>query len=430
MTDYILTIKRVFDRARDEARHGIEKSHSEDPLLERVKDNVSKKLDEKESVVVDRAKKKAEEKKGDLNSDEIAEIIRDVMKEYSEKDNTAEVIDAIIGGVNWLEGKSEIKSTWSASITLMCLLDVREPPNILKLNMVKPSECPNIKACETYIINSQRTDCGWSSSRYDESNSNIFDSSLAVLSLLHLKDLRKRLEPGYEDSQLEEAIDKGINFIKNSRHNLYQGWPPTPDKEIDVGATSLAIRALLKAGVDRRSNDIKDPLKWIKDNQLPDGGWGAVFKKAPGNVSLIARTYDAIAALIEAGEDPKSKIIQKSVEWVSDLQKLVEKDGKWGWGWGREAFKDSTIYISDVENTALAIMILLYGEKEPDSKEVEVGINWLLKRKEADSSCTRWINKEQTNDDETPRVIICLNQYSRSIKRKVGGTKMGWPAIH
>jgi len=99
--------------------------------------------------------------------------------------------------------------------------------------------------------------------------------------------------------------------------NPFGGWHPIPwdNEEIEVGATSWAIIALIKAGVSSSSEIIMKAIKWLRDNQWEDsGGWGRWYNNKKDSIPLIIRTCDAIAALLIADEDPESPIIQKAIE--------------------------------------------------------------------------------------------------------------------
>lgn len=293
-----------------------------------------------------------------------------------ELEDIKEVIDE---GRNWLKTQTDL-SIWAKSVFISCLCELDPPEPLI------------IEKYATDIIDQQNNEGYWYSAW---GSANIYDTSFAVVALI---------EAGI--SPESDIIKKAVNLFKETMHP-YGGWHSSIDRKyIDVGATSWAIISLLKAGENPKSDFIMKPVKWLEDNQRDDGGWGWGWKGGLEKTSLIPKTYDALTALSMVAEKSEneviSSIIQNAKAWLINQQVLVNNEEKvWGWGW--EGFKGKDIdFISEVENTATAIMTLLDNGEGPKSAVIQTGIRWLM---ETRSGSQLWGN------NDTARVIRCLNKY-------------------
>jgi sporulenol synthase len=70
-----------------------------------------------------------------------------------------------------------------------------------------------------------------------------------------------------------------------------------------------------------------------------------------------------------------------------------------GWGW--RGFQNEKLIISDIENTAVAIITMIEGNVSVNSPIIAGGVNFLIEKKDDE---TFW-------GKDTPRVIICLSKY-------------------
>jgi squalene-hopene/tetraprenyl-beta-curcumene cyclase len=188
-----------------------------------------------------------------------------------------------------------------------------------------------------------------------------------------------------------------LSFLQRTQHHTFGAWGPTPNENMSVGATCSAILAQISADVSPKSQSIQQAIKWVKDNQRDDGGWGEKYKEG-SSTSLVSKTYDAISALMAAGLQPSDDTIIRGIQYLLNIQKFVRsKVGEWGWVWSPEV----EIEISDIENTATAIMALLKAGKNIDPLIINMGVQWLLRNRDPKYA---WGN-------DTPRVILCLKDY-------------------
>ncbi|HGJ65419.1 TPA: hypothetical protein ENS27_08535, partial [bacterium] len=115
-----------------------------------------------------------------------------------------------------------------------------------------------------------------------------------------------------------------------------------------------------RSGISRYHNAIKNSVKWLKEHQSSDGGWGT-YRPGLGDVSCVSITSHVISALLEVGGSDKE--IEKAVIWIRES---ITEQGYW-----KDLWLSRNTY-----GTALAIEALIktgYSECE----EVEKGIKWL-----------------------------------------------------
>lgn len=100
------------------------------------------------------------------------------------------------------------------------------------------------------------------------------------------------------------------------------------------------IMALVSAGEDINSQIIQDSKDFILTNQNADGGWSY----APGNSSDIDDTAAAIMALLDAGVGPSNPVITSAVDYLKSKQNA---DGGFpydvNWGTTSNAGSDSWV---------------------------------------------------------------------------------------
>jgi Squalene cyclase len=216
--------------------------------------------------------------------------------------------------------------------------------------------------------------------------SSVYETSYAMISLL---------EAGEKVNS--PFIQESVKFLLTIQNKDYRAWGPTPYENMSVGATSCAVRALVKAEIDPKSECIQSAIRWLEENQREDGGWSDTWKGGSSD-SLITKTYDAISALLASGLDIENDVIKKGVQYLLLIQDFIRNEnGEWGWVWTPNVKID----ISNIENTATAVATLLRAGIKADNLHIKMGIRWLLKNRDFEGS---WGN-------DTPRVIICLNEY-------------------
>ncbi|GLI35420.1 squalene--hopene cyclase [Desulforhabdus amnigena] len=131
-------------------------------------------------------------------------------------------------------------------------------------------------------------------------------------------------------------------------------------------------------GYDRSDRRAKRGIKFIKDLQEPDGAWWGRW-----GVNYIYGTWSVLRGLISIGEDPKAPYIQAAVRWLKEHQ---NPDG--GWGETCESYRYPQLRgkgASTPSQTAWALMgLLACGEEH--SPEVRKGVQYLVETQKADGT--------------------------------------------
>lgn len=142
----------------------------------------------------------------------------------------------------------------------------------------------------------------------------------------------------------------GIDFIAQLKAS-YDG--------IQIGDESLVnddfwgVMALISAGEDSGSDIIQNSLLFIKDCQQPDGGWG--FDAIASWGTDVDSTAAAIMALIAAGESPNSTAVINGLAYIRANQS--DNGGFLSWG------------ATNADTNAWAISAIVAAGQDPTSAD-------------------------------------------------------------
>lgn len=142
-----------------------------------------------------------------------------------------------------------------------------------------------------------------------------------------------------------QAIIEGVNWLID-RQSAAGGWEPY---SLVIG-NSLAVRAYA-AAQERFSSPCALLIDRLKRLQSPDGSWD----------ENITGTAHAVWALIEAGEDRNSLIMQNALGW---LRSQARRDC-------------ADIGTGNTKNISLTLIALLKAGEPRDSQVIVDGITWL-----------------------------------------------------
>ncbi|HEX3436236.1 MAG TPA: prenyltransferase/squalene oxidase repeat-containing protein, partial [Pseudacidobacterium sp.] len=148
--------------------------------------------------------------------------------------------------------------------------------------------------------------------------------------------------------------------------------PPTVD------ITGRILEMLATYGYTRKDKRVEKAIKFIYDEQEPDGSWFGRW-----GVNYIYGTFLVLRGLEAIGVWNHEPQIQQAAEWIRMVQ---NSDGGWGESCG--SYDDPTtrgVGISTPSQTAWAILGLLSaGDTRSDS--VAKGVRWLIECQLADGS--------------------------------------------
>jgi squalene-hopene/tetraprenyl-beta-curcumene cyclase len=209
-------------------------------------------------------------------------------------------------------------------------------------------------------------------------NLNVWDTALSVISL-------KAIEGDKYENQIKQAA---LWLLENQ--NSDGGWPfsglPGGNLPSDADDTALSTLALLKSGIDKEHAAIRESLKWLKDHQSENGGWGT-YIPGTGDVSCVSITSHVIEACLAAGELQEE--VEKAIAW---LKGSISVSGYW----------DDLWLARNTYGTASAIAALVKsGHAHCD--EAKRGIRWLQEVQNSDGGWGEDMesNRTQSTTEQT-----------------------------
>ena len=229
-------------------------------------------------------------------------------------------------------------------------------------------------------------------------NLNVWDTVLSVIAL-------ERSAPGKYVSEITKACEW---LMKNQNDDGGWAFSGMPGGKFisDADDTALAIYALLRWGINRESESIKNGLKWLRQHQSADGGWSA-YRPGLGDVNCVSVTSHAIWALLEAGGH--SDEVQRAVKWIRGC---IHDDGYWSDLWlARKTY-----------GTSCAISALIKAGYS-ECNEVKRGVHWLKKIQNPDGGWGENINGERTSStiEQTAWSTSALLLYDKNDTSAIDG---------
>ena len=288
------------------------------------------------------------------------------------------------------------------------------------------------------VKNSKAEPGGWYFEFNNEFYPDVDDTAQVLLALNKVDNPRERYQ--YDVSQ--RAIDwifsmqckngGWASFDKDNTKMIFEQIPFADHNAMldppTVDITGRILETLATYGYTRKDKRIERAIKFIYDEQEPDGSWFGRW-----GVNYIYGTFLVLRGLEAIGVWNHEPQIQQAAEWLRSVQNA---DGGWGETCG--SYDDPTtrgVGPSTPSQTAWAILGLLSaGDTRSDS--VAKGIKWLLTHQDTDGS---W--DESTGQGSTrqalytgtgfPRVfylayhlyreyfpLLALTNYKRAIERE------------
>ena len=119
-----------------------------------------------------------------------------------------------------------------------------------------------------------------------------------------------------------------------------------------------------------------------------------------GYEAWVNDDFWAVLALTSAGEPATSTVVHESVEFIKEHQNA---DG--GWGWGRKG-----VTASDVDDTAAAIMALVSAGEDRSSEVVENALQYLRDNQRSTGGFPSWDVINSNSDSWAMGAIVSVGQ--------------------
>lgn len=120
---------------------------------------------------------------------------------------------------------------------------------------------------------------------------------------------------------LEQATAYSVAAQNKEGGWRYTSNPPYADVSVTV-AIMMALRAARNAGVFVRKSVVRDGARYVRECQLPDGGF-SYFIKGHGGFSAFARTAAAVVGLYSASipedEEANAKAINRGLRYLQQF---------------------------------------------------------------------------------------------------------------
>jgi len=252
---------------------------------------------------------------------------------------------------------------------------------------------------------------GWYFEFNNEFYPDVDDSAMVCLGLSRVEHPNGR----YQRESVQRAIDWIFSmqcknggwgsFDKDNDKMVFQHIPFADHNAMldppTVDITGRILEMLATYGYNRNDPRAKKALKFIREEQEPDGSWFGRW-----GVNYIYGTMQVLRGLEAMGVDHHEPYIQSGAEWLRMFQ---NSDGGWGETCG--SYDDATtkgVGPSTPSQTAWAVMGLL-AASDTRSDSVARGIAYLLRTQKKDGS---W-DEPQFTGTGFPRVFYLLYHMYR-----------------
>jgi squalene-hopene/tetraprenyl-beta-curcumene cyclase len=215
------------------------------------------------------------------------------------------------------------------------------------------------------------------------------DDSAVVLTTLHrlsfnqTSGLEFAIQKGMDWVLSMQSSCGGWAAFDRDNHMVMLNRIPFADQEAMVDyatadVTGRVLEAMGYFGIDKSHPQAVTGIQFLRDQQESDGCWWGRW-----GVNYIYGTWCVLRGLVTIGEDPKASWIQAALRWLKEHQ---NNDG--GWGETCESYANPELRgqgRSTPSQTAWALMALMVGGEE-DSPEVKRGIQYLLNTQKSDGT--------------------------------------------
>ena len=238
------------------------------------------------------------------------------------------------------------------------------------------------------VNNKKGKPAGWYFEFNNEFYPDVDDTAMVALGLSKVEHPNGR----YQVESVERAIDWILSmqcknggfasFDKDNDRMVFQHIPFADHNAMldppTVDITGRILEMFATYGYDKNHRAVKKALKFIRDEQEPDGSWFGRW-----GVNYIYGTALVLRGLEAIGIDHHEPYVQQAAEWLRMVQ---NPDGGWGETCG--SYDDPTtrgVGPSTLSQTAWAVMGLL-AANDTRSESVAKGIAYILKTQKKDGS--------------------------------------------
>jgi squalene-hopene/tetraprenyl-beta-curcumene cyclase len=265
------------------------------------------------------------------------------------------------------------------------------------------------------VNNKKGKPAGWYFEFNNEFYPDVDDTAMVAIGLSKVEHPNGR----YQVESVERAIDWILSmqcknggfasFDKDNDRMVFQHIPFADHNAMldppTVDITGRILEMFATYGYDKNHKAVKRALKFIRDEQEPDGSWFGRW-----GVNYIYGTALVLRGLEAIGIDHHEPYVQQAAEWLRMVQ---NPDGGWGETCG--SYDDPTtrgVGPSTPSQTAWAVMGLL-AANDTRSESVAKGIAYILKTQKKDGASSGSWDEPWYTGTGFPRVFYLMYHLYR-----------------
>ena len=285
--------------------------------------------------------------------------------------------------------QSCISPVWDTALTAIALMDSGMPADHPALKKATEWLIENqVKTGGDWQVKNCCPPGGWAFEFVNTRYPDVDDSAVVLYTLqrssaTECKGLECCKSSGMEWCLSMQSANGGWAAFDKDNTMIILNRIPFADQEAMVDyptadVTGRMLEAMGHFGYDRSHPRARKAIKFLRSIQEPDGPWWGRW-----GVNYIYGTWCVMRGLISIGENPGAPYIQKAIRWIKDHQNA---DG--GWGETCETYEKPALRgkgPSTPSQTAWALMALLAGREE-HSSAAQRGIQYLLRTAKDDGS--------------------------------------------
>lgn len=307
--------------------------------------------------------------------------------------------------------QSCLSPVWDTALTVLAMIEAGMPADHPQLKKATDWLIKNqIFTGGDWQVKNPSPPGGWA---FEFSNTFFpdVDDSAVVLQTLHRmcpvshNGIQKSKQAGMDWCLSMQCSSGGWAAFDKDNDMVILNRIPFADQEAMVDyatadVTGRVLETMGQFGFEHSHPRAQRGIRFLRQLQEKDGAWWGRW-----GVNYIYGTWSALRGLISIGEDPGAPYIQAAVKWVKDHQ---NDDG--GWGETCESYWKADLAgqgPSTPSQTAWALMALMVGG-EHDSPKVQRGIQYLIRTQKADGT---WDEKYFTGTGFPKHFFIRYHNY-------------------
>ena len=308
--------------------------------------------------------------------------------------------------------QSCVSPVWDTPLTSIALLDSglsKDHPALAKAAQWLLNEQISVDG-DWKVKNPNLEPAGWAFEFQNNRYPDVDDSAVVLMALRRMW----MNGPPDEDGRIQKGIRWVLGM--RSRNGGWAAFDVNNDKEFlnkipwaDLEAnldpptadlTGRVLELMGQYGYNREHPTAQRAIRFLKRIQEPDGCWWGRW-----GVNYIYGTWSVLLGLASIGEDPNEPCIRKAVRWLREHQ-------NWDGGWGETCDSYARPELrgtgpSTASQTAWALMALM-AAGESDSPEVVRGVQYLVAHQEEDGS---WSEEYFTGTGFPKHFMIRYHNY-------------------